>query len=109
MPLTARYTPTWIAHIGEPPHEEFIGHVGELDVYYQDHRIEGGSEVAYIVGPPSRMIKRGSPHNFDPYRIEDGALELHDDIDSQDVHIELEEMCLLYQLIEAKGLFNNED
>jgi hypothetical protein len=110
MPLTARYTPSWVP-ADNGSEEEFLGYVGELDVYYQDHRSEsvGGHEVAYIVGPSSRMIKRGSPHNFDPYKIENGALELHDDADSRDVHIELEEMCLLYQLLDAFGLLNKEE
>jgi hypothetical protein len=110
MPLTARYTPSWIPADVEGQ-EEFLGHVGALDIYYQDHRSEnlGGHEVAYIVGPPSRLLRRGSPHNFDPYKIENGAIELHDDADSRDVHIELDEMCLLYQLLEAKGLLNKEE
>lgn len=106
--LTPRYIPSWTAHIGSAPKEEFLGHVGELDAYYQDHRIEGGSEVAYIVGPSSRLIKRGSPHNFDAYRIEDGALELHDNIDTQDLHLDLHDMCLLYQLLEDKGFMHKE-
>ena len=110
MALGPRYTPSWVpADNGSG--EAFLGRVGALDIYYQDHRSEnvGGHEVAYIVGPSSRMIKRGSPHNFDPYKIEDGAIELHDDLDSQDVHIELDEMCLIYQLLEARGLLNKEE
>jgi hypothetical protein len=109
MELTKRYEPTWVPVSGDEEFkEEFLGHAGAIDVYYQDHRPEGGEQVAYVVGPIDRLIKGGSPHNFDAYTIKDGALIVYDVV-GKDVHVEIDEMCLLYQMLEARGLLNEEE
>jgi hypothetical protein len=103
--LTPRHTPSWTP--SSSGREEFLGYVGDFDIYYEDH--DDDTHIVYVVGPPERQIRSGSPHNFDPYQIDGDTLRLHDEIGGQDLHLDLHDMCQLYQLAVEHGYITNED
>ena len=97
--MKARYLSAWKA-----ADEWFLGCAGEIDVYYECGGDEG-EHFIYVVGPGHRTL-RNNGSNFDVYVIEDGGvLSIHEET-FKDIHVELSEMCEIYQLIQEKGLLN---
>ena len=102
--MKPRYEPTWEDTDDEEDYgnEVLIGHVGLLDVYYEDNFKNNGKEWLLIVGPPERKLLVG-PTNFDVYIIEDRCrLAPYEDA-PMDLHIELAEMCEIYALAVRLG------
>ena len=77
---------------------EFLSRLGELDVWMREYDDE---TYVYVVGPKHRKVRPTSPFNHDRFLVTDNGLENKED---QDVHIELYEMCLLYQLCQEHGI-----
>lgn len=102
--LTPRYKPSWTC--SDSDREEFLGYVGDFDIYYEDHGYD--TNIVYVVGPPERQMRSGSPHNFDPYQIDGDTLRLHDEIGGQDLHLDLHDMCLLHQMLEDQWFMHKE-
>jgi len=100
-PLKRRWKPHW-SGMGD---ERFIGHAGELDVYYEYRELDPTDlsyTQVYLVGPDSR-IKGNRGYNFDGYDIVDGSRIVPDE-SALDVHVELSEMCEVYRLAAGAGL-----
>jgi hypothetical protein len=100
MTLVKRWTPRWNGDGGE----RFLGHAGELDVYYEFHASEEPEDAwiqVYVVAPDSRM-KSTRGYNFDAYDVIDGTTIVPSD-SAIDVHVELAEMCEIYRLAAEVG------
>ena len=76
----------------------FLSRLGELDVWMREYDDE---TYVYVVGPEHRRVRLGSGFNHDRFLVTDNGLENDED---QDLHIELYEMCLLYQLCQEHGI-----
>jgi hypothetical protein len=107
--MEPRYRPGWNTW-GEDG-EIFIGQVGAVDVYFQDHTDDtssGPEFYIYVVGPEERMLEHEEvAHNFDGYQIVGGTLVMGGGV--QDIHIELSEMCAIYQLCVERGYIKEEN
>lgn len=77
---------------------EFLSRLGELDVWIAEYADE---TYVYVVGPEHRKVQPDSRFNHDRFLVTDNGLENDED---QDLHIELYEMCLLYQLCQEHGI-----
>ena len=91
--------PRWKPTYGEDTVNVFLGCAGDLDVWW-------GSDVAdevYIVGPESRLIRPDGRCNFDAFDIVDGNLTPR--AGSQDLHIDVHDMCQIYALCFEHKLF----
>jgi hypothetical protein len=93
-----RHEPSW----KEPEvvgNEILIGHVGPLDVYYEDNYYNNEEKWILVVGPRERKLREPyvSTTNFDIYVITDGS-RLTPTALKPDIHIELPEMCEIYAL-----------
>lgn len=77
---------------------EFLSRLGELDVWMREYDDE---TYVYVVGPTHREVRPDSQFNHDRFLVTDNGLENDED---QDLHIELYEMCLLYQLCQEHGI-----
>jgi hypothetical protein len=84
-----------------------IGYVNDLDIYYEDQTEDGGFEYIFIVGPKDRKL-RATDYNFDSFIIEGNRLMMDDQTDS-DIHVGLDEMCLIYQLAVERGYIKAEE
>lgn len=71
----------------------FLGYAGEVDVWISLY------EFIIVIGPPSRILANTFKFNYDTYSLDDGMVVPDDG--SGDVHIELSEMCEIYQLLET--------
>lgn len=98
-----RYIPTWGDQ--EESYEVLLGHVGPLDVYYEDNLDKSGEKWCIVVGPNDRKINGEGSHNFDVYVIADrNRLEPHVGMCPRlDLHIELPEMCEIMKLLVDGG------
>ena len=76
----------------------FLSRLGELDVWMREYDDE---TYVYVVGPEDRKIQPDRAFNHDRFLVTDNGLENDED---QDLHIELYEMCLLYQLCQEHGI-----
>jgi hypothetical protein len=89
-----RYEPTY----GDISGDTFLGYANELDVWYDP---EG--PFVCVVGPDHKLLgldsdqKEVSGYNFDLFKIEDGLLVLFE-TQNQDLHIDVHDMSLIYQL-----------
>lgn len=90
-----RYKPNWTSSGGEI----FLGHAGEVDVYFEDH---GKEAFVYVVGPVDRYLRSGS-YNFDAYDITADSVLIQGDHEARDIHLELHEMCELYKILTDWG------
>lgn len=82
--------------------EEFLGRAGELDVW-TELVIGDGTRIVILVGPRERR-DRGADHNFDVYPIDGNVLsQRYLDEDGRDIHVELHEMCQVYELCVKHG------
>ena len=95
-----RYEPQWMGDGAA----ELIGHAGELDVWVDTDG--DGRAVILVVGPAHRA--RGSQFNYDAYHVRDGTL-LPPQPEWHDVHVELAELCEVYQLGQEHGVFEAEE
>ena len=77
----------------------FLSRLGELDVWVAEYTDEG--TYICVVGPKHRKVRPDSPFDHDRFFVTDNGLENDED---QDLHIELYEMCLLYQLCQERGI-----
>lgn len=77
----------------------FLSRLGELDVWIRTY--DDGETYVYVVGPEHRRVRPHSGFNHDRFLVTDNGLENDED---QDLHIELYEMCLLYQLCQEHGI-----
>lgn len=77
----------------------FLSRLGELDVWIAKYADEG--MYVYVVGPEHRRVRPYSQFNHDRFFVVNNGLE---NIEDQDLHIELYEMCLLYQLCQEHGI-----
>lgn len=77
----------------------FLSRLGELDVWMREY--DDDKTYVYVVGPEHRRVRPGSGFNHDRFLVTDNGLENDED---QDLHIELYEMCLLYQLCQERGI-----
>jgi hypothetical protein len=95
----------WTAWQDASQNEIFLGHAGEIDVYYEDHNYDAESSVPepyiYLVCPPSRILIGEDGYNFDGYRIVEHRLERENS--RHDVHVELDEMCEVMRLVVEHG------
>lgn len=95
--MEPRYEPGW-----EEGNEEFLGHAGEIDVWYE--LMDGYSRIL-IVGPTHRK-RRKNDYNYDVYDVGTGHLNPEGLApDNDDIHVELHEMCEIYTLCEKHGIF----
>ncbi len=89
-----RYEPTY----GETENDTFLGYANELDVWYDPEE-----PFVCVVGPDHKLLrldsdqKEVSGHNFDAFHIEDNLLVLFE-TQKQDLHIDVHDMSLIYQL-----------
>lgn len=98
--MLPRYKPEWQEDDGL---ELLIGHIGPLDIYYEPETNAHG-EWILVVGPPERK-NRDTPYNFDVYEIGHNPPALTESQwSSLDIHVELSEMCEIYQLAVERGL-----
>lgn len=71
----------------------FLGYAGPFDVWF-DGMGDGDHSVVAVVGPSKTKIVEGGGYNFDTFYVVENNLVR----DSQeDLHIGLEDMCLIYQ------------
>jgi len=77
----------------------FLGYANELDVWW------GGDAVGevYIIGPTSKQIRPTNYCNFDALDVVDGNLIPR--MGSEDLHIDVLDMCLIYALCVEHGVF----
>ena len=106
MELTPRHKPSWKTW-DTSQDEVFIGYVNDLDIYYEDQKLDEGNEYIFVVGPDDRKL-HASQYNFDSYVIEGNGL-VGDDQTNIDIHVGLDEMCLIYQLAVERGLIIAEE
>jgi len=104
--LTPRHRPSWKTWT-VPHNEVFIGYVNDLDIYYEDQTEDEGSEYIFVVGPKDRKL-HGTLYNFDAYVIKDGRIVMDGETD-HDIHVDLHEMCLIYQLAVEHGHIKTEE
>lgn len=105
--MQPRYEPTYnLNH-----KERFLGRAGELDVWTELNSDYGDKEERWIilVGPEERKLRADTDHNFDVYPVENNVLS-HRDVaeDGKDIHVELPEMCQVYQLCAKHGYITTE-
>jgi hypothetical protein len=94
-----RWKPTFAPRSKHGNGDVFLGYANDLDVWW-------GSDVAdevYIVGPESRLIRPDGRCNFDAFDIVDGNLTPR--AGSQDLHIDVHDMCQIYALCFEHKLF----
>ena len=97
-----RYEPVWSFNNDE----KFLGYAGEIDVWYES--IDGEPHIL-VVGPDHRKRKRND-YNYDVYDVGPGHLTPEGlRPDSEDIHVELHEMCEIYTLCEKHGIFEKEE
>ena len=81
---------------------EFLSRLGELDVWVAKYVYNDVNDVyVYVVGPEHRKVRPDSGFNHDAFSVEENGLG---NDGPQDLHIELYEMCLLYQLCREHGI-----
>jgi len=98
-----RWEPTFAPRSKHRNVDVFLGHANDLDVWW-------GSDVAdevYIVGPESRQIHPYRGCNFDVFKIVDDNLTPR--AGSQDLHIDVHDMCLIYALCVEKGVLDGKE
>jgi hypothetical protein len=102
--MQPRYEPTY----NPTGNEEFLGYAGELDVWAE--KSDRGERWIVLIGPEDRRIEGvESVHNFDVYVVEEGMLSSKFiEQDGKDVHVELPEMCQVYQLCVERGYITTE-
>lgn len=66
-----------------------------------DQRGDGEYPIIALVGPDEAKITEGG-HNFDTFFVVEDTLER---CDVQDLHIGLEDMCLIYQMCMENEIF----
>lgn len=106
MKLTPRHKPSWATWQGSR-NEVLVGYVNDLDIYYEDQTEDGGFEYIFIVGPKDRKLQ-ATQYNFDSFVIEGNALSGESQY-RQDIHVDLHEMCLIYQLAVERGCIKTEE
>jgi hypothetical protein len=106
-----RYEPQWVGRVPHDSGEEvFLGHVGPLDVYYEDHDEDHDEDWIIVVGPEERMIRpRSAGFNFDIYFVEDRSRLVPSPNSPPDIHVELAEMCEIYALAARLGYIGAAD
>lgn len=93
----ARYAPTY--EYAEESNDVFLGYANDLDVWY-----DPDEPCVCVVGPDHRRLNPDpSGHNFDAFSIKDGLLEIFE-VQKQDLHIDVHDMCLIYALCVEHGL-----
>jgi len=99
--MKPRYQPTYDNNGAE----EFLGHVGELDVWTElNSDYKQPERWIILVGPEERKLKAGTDHNFDVYPVENNVLSPRNIVDGdQDIHVELHEMCKVYEMCVERG------
>ena len=103
--MKPRYEPNWNGSDGEV----LIGHVGPLDIYFEDVA-EDHEQWIIVVGPDERMIRpRSAAFNFDVYDIVEGGRIVRNPDSPPDIHIELPEMCDIYALAISLGYLEVSD
>lgn len=106
-PNSAGHKPRWRPTYGVAAviKDTFLGYAGPLDVWLDPNDPDVVTIVA--VGPnSSRVGGGGRGHNFDAFRVEGGML-VRDEI--EDLHIGLDDMCLIYQLCVENNIFVREN
>lgn len=99
--MEPRYDPVWVT----TGNEEFLGHAGEIDVWYE---LLDSDPHVLVVGPTHRKRKKND-YNYDVYDVGAGHLTPGSLVpDSDDIHVELHEMCEIYALCAAHGIFEKE-
>lgn len=109
MVLGPRHTPSWKAwNVSQD--EVFIGYANDFDIYYEDQteNTGDGSEYIFVVGPDDRKLRPLTEYNFDSFVIK-GNRRIMDDETDHDIHVGLDEMCLIYQLAVERGLIIAEE
>ena len=97
--MKPRYQPMW----HDEGEEVLIGHVGPLDIYFEDVS-QDHEQWIIVVGPDERMMKpRAAAYNFDVYDIVEGKSIVANPDSPPDIHIELAEMCEIYALASSLG------
>lgn len=99
--LKPRWRPTY--GVSTARKDTFLGYAGPFDVWFDT--TEPGTDAILVIGPSSARI-RDSGHNFDTFRVFGDLLERDD---AQDLHIGLDDMCLIYQLCTENNIFVRED
>lgn len=100
--MKPRYTPPWDSEdVDDDGDTIFLGYAGELDAYVQ----LDNTRRYLVVGPVHRLLDPGISLNFDAYSLRAGSLMC---LARQDLHIDLSEMCEVYQLLEAGGYLKQE-
>jgi hypothetical protein len=91
--------PRWKPSYGKAASDVFLGYANDLDIWCDP--ITFG---VYIIGPESRLIHADRRCNFDAFDIVDGNLIYRSG--SQDLHIGVHDMCLVYVLCVEKGVLD---
>ena len=76
--------------------EQFVGNINELIIWTARY-----PQRVYVFAPNHRKINSNSRYRHDVFAVEHNQLVLSA---TQDLHIELYEMCLLYQLCQEHGI-----
>lgn len=105
--MERRHKPSWNEDGEDDDNSELIANVGPLDVYYEYDYCGNNKHWIIVVGPDSRCRDpENRSFNFDVYGVKGNNLELEEGNfgAAHDVHIELAEMCEIYQLCVERGL-----
>lgn len=78
----------------------FLGYAGPFDIWF-DPDGNDGEPALLVVGPDSAKIDN-APYNYDTFYLMGGQLERDG---TEDLHIDLHSLCLIYQLCEEHELF----
>jgi hypothetical protein len=104
-PNSAGHKPRWRPTYGVDAarKDAFLGYAGPFDVWLDT--TEPSEPVILVIGPGSARV-RDNGHNFDAFRVE-GDMLMRDEM--EDLHIGLDDMCLIYQLCMENNVFVRED
>jgi hypothetical protein len=96
-----RWKPTFAPRSEHRSVDVFLGYANDLDIWCDPTAFE-----VYIVGPESKLIRLESRCNFDVLKVVDDNLTPR--AGSQDLHIDVHDMCLIYALCVEKGVIKND-
>jgi hypothetical protein len=105
--MQPRYEPTY----NNNSREEFIGYAGDIDVWTErsDDYTNEKEQWVILVGPQERKLRYDVDHNFDVYPVRGNVLsDTYIEQDGKDLHVELPEMCQVYQLCVERGYITTE-
>jgi hypothetical protein len=100
--MQPRYDPTY----NNNNNEVFLGYAGDIDVWteWNDDYRDKKERWVIVVGPKDRKLIPKTGHNFDIYPIDGNVLsQRYLDEDGRDIHVELHEMCQVYELCVKHG------